>query len=439
MKYDLFFEMAKQAGIEEAELFIHRSSSLSFSLFHGEVVSYENNDDQNVYARGLINGKAGSASCDTWSKEKCAFLVSEIAQNAKVIENDDPIVIFEGSPRYKKKSTFNKALSEVPFEDKLAKMHELEKAVKAGDPRIVEVEGVHYQEASDETLLFNSKGLNLHAKTNYFVVYGAAVAQENGQVKSNYELMFDNDFAKLDVQDLARKIVDNTVSQLGGEPCQSGKYKTVLAPGVVASLLKVFVSYASAEEVQKKSSPFEGKVGQKIASSKVTIEDKPLDNKVFARWFDDEGVATYNKPIVKNGVLQGYMYNLTTAAKEGVASTGNGFRHGSQVDTESPFLVLKPGKKSQEELFAEVGNGVYITEVSGLHAGLNAKSGNFSLQSTGFLIKDGKKDRGLDLVTVSGNLNKLFEDVVAVGADSKPLPGVCCPSVVVRKLSVSGK
>ena len=440
MKYDLFFQLAKEAGLEEAELYINRSTSLSFQLFHGEVVSYENNDAQNVFARGLINGKAGTASCDSWSKDKCAYLVKEIVGNAKVIENDDPVIIFEGSPAYKKVSTFNKDLFDVPFETKLAKMHELEAAIRAGDPRIVEVEGVAYSESGEEIMLFNSKGLKLHAKANYFVTYGSAVAAQDGQVKANYELLLDNDFSKLDTQELARKVVENTVAELGGEACDSGKYKTVLAPNVVASLLKVYVSYASAEEVQKKSSPFEGKVGQKIASSKVTIEDKPLEKAVFARWFDDEGVATGNKAIIKNGVLQGYLYNLTTAAKEGVPSTGNGYRRGSQVSTECPFLVLKPGKKSQEELFAEVGNGVYITSVQGLHAGLNAKSGNFSLQSTGFLIKDGKKDRALDIVTVSGNLNKLFEDVVQVGGDSKILPsGVKCPSLVIRSLGISGK
>ncbi len=440
MKYDLFFKMAKEAGLEEAELYINRSTSLSFQLFHGEVVAYENNDSQNVYARGLLHGKAGAASCDTFSKEKCAYLVKEIVQNAKVIENEDPIVIFEGSPRYKKVSSFNKALHDIPFQTKLDKMHKLEAAIKAGDPRIVEVEAVAYSESSEEVLLLNSKGLDLHSKSNYFVTYGAAVAQENGQVKSNYEMKFGNDFDELDEEELARKVVENTVAQLGGEPCESGKYKTVLAPSVVASLLKVFCNYASAEEVQKKSSLLIGKLGQKVASSKVTIEDRPLDKSLFARWFDDEGVATSNKPIVKNGVLNTYLYNLTTAAKEGVQSTGNGYRRGSSVGVSSPYLVLRPGKKSQEELFAEVGDGVYITEVQGLHAGLNPQSGNFSLQSTGFLIKDGKKDRALDIVTVSGNLLSLFGDVIAVGSDSKSLPsGVCCPSVVVRKLGVSGK
>jgi PmbA protein len=171
----------------------------------------------------------------------------------------------------------------------------------------------------------------------------------------------------------------------------------------------------------------------------VTVEDKPLGKTIFARWFDDEGVATYNKAIIKNGVLQTYLYNLTTAAKENRESTGNGSGAGSKVGTSPWYLEMKPGKLSQEELFKEVGNGVYITEVSGLHAGLNPQSGNFSLQSTGFLIKDGKKDRGLDLITVSGNLVKLFQDVQLVGNDSKEFIGGKYPSVVVKTIGVSGK
>ena len=185
---------------------------------------------------------------------------------------------------------------------------------------------------------------------------------------------------------------------------------------------------------------FIGKIGQKIASSKVTIEDKPLAKNVFARWFDDEGVATYNKPIIKNGRLETYLYNLTTAAKDGVKSTGNGFGGGSKRGISSAFLSLKPGKKSLDELFEMVGNGVYITDVSGLHAGLNPQSGNFSLQSTGFMIENGKKGKPLDLITVGGNLLDIFKDVLEVGNDVTVSPsGVSSESLLIKKIAVSGK
>ena len=205
--------------------------------------------------------------------------------------------------------------------------------------------------------------------------------------------------------------------------------------------MMAYVGSACAEDVQKNSSLFIGKLGQKVASRKVTIEDKPLAKTIFAKTFDDEGVATNNLSIIKNGVLQSYLYNLTTAAKDNVQSTGHGsVSGGSKVSTTLWYVEMKPGRKSQEELFKEVGNGVYITEVSGLHAGLNSRSGNFSLQSTGFMIENGKLTHGLDIITVSGNLVDLFMGISEVGSDSKEFAsGAKCPSVLLKKIAVSGK
>ena len=440
MKYDKFFALAKEAGIEEAELYIGESFSLSFSLFHSEVDNYSSNKSMTILARGIVNGKFGTANCDSWSLEHAKYLVKEIAANAKVIENEDPAFIFEGSKKYKKMNTFNRELENISIDEKMKKLYELEAAIKNGDPRVIEVGGVEYTESAESVTILNSKGLKLAQKSNYFVYVGQAVAKEGQQVKSGYDLFLDNDFSKLDVQKLAKEVVKNTVDQLGGEACESNTYQAVLSPDVVKSLLSFYVGNADAEEVQKRSSLFIGKLGEKVASNKITVEDKPLQRNVFCRWFDDEGVATYNKPIIKNGVLQTYLYNLTTAAKDGVESTGNGSRGGSKMGISTFFIQLKSGKKSQEELFQEVGNGVYITDVSGLHAGLNPQSGNFSLQSTGFLIKDGKKDRALDVITVSGNLVELFKDVLEVGSDERVFPsGVACSSVLIKKIVVSGK
>ena len=439
-KYDLFFKLAKEAGIEESELYIAENHSLGISLFHSEIDNYSDNNGYTILARGMINGKFGAASCDVWSKEKAEYLVREIAANAKVIENDDPMFIFEGSPKYHKVNTYNPNLEKVSIDEKIAKLYELETKLKAVDPRIVEIGGVEFSENSEKFTLLNSKGLKLSQKTNYYVYVGQAVARQGEQTKSGYDFYFDNDFSKLDIDKLANKIGKDTVDQLGGEPCNSAVYKAVLAPQVVRSFLSVLVGHVDAEEVQKNSSLFIGKLGQKVLSSKITIEDRPLDKNVFARWFDDEGVATYNKPIFKNGVLMTYLYNLTTAAKDGVSSTGNGYRSGGKMGTSASFLLLKPGRKSEEELFKEIGDGVLITEVSGLHAGLNAQSGNFSLQSTGYLIKDGKRDRPLDIITVSGNLLEVFNDVLEVGSNLESSPsGVACSSLLIKKIAVSGK
>lgn len=440
MNYKKFFELAKEKGIEAAELSISTNSTLSVSIFHGEIDNYSSASNSNYLARGIYKGKMGAVISDVFDRTSPERFVNEIINNAKFIENDDPVFIFEGSPKYKKINTYNKELETISIEKKLEKLHELEEKIKSGDKRIVDVEGVSYDEEYSSNTIINSHGLKLSQKTNYFFIYGGAVSKENGQTKTGGEIFFSNDFSKLNIDELAKEIVKNTVEQLNGEAPQSNTYKAVLAPEVVKSLLNAYISSAIAEDVQKNSSLFIGKLGKKVASNKVTVRDLPLKKTLFARYFDDEGVATYNKDIIKNGVLTTYLYNLSSAAKDNTTSTGNGVVSGSKTSTDSIYIEMKPGKKSQEELFKEVNNGVYITEVQGLHAGLNPRSGNFSLQSTGFLIKDGKKDRPLDIITISGNLVDLFADITTVGNDLKEfVNATAVPSVIVKKLVVSGK
>ncbi|MCQ2087502.1 MAG: TldD/PmbA family protein [Bacilli bacterium] len=440
-KYDKFFASAKAAGIKEIELYIGESHGIDISIFHGEIDNYSDNNGMTIVARGIFeNAKCGSASCDTWNKEKADYLIREIVNNAKVIENEDPVFIFKGSEKYHKVNTFNKDLEKVSIETKIAKLKELETAIKAEDPRVSEVGTSSYSESFQKTTILNSNGLNLVQKSNYFYYAAEVVATENGQSKSGFDLFFDSDFSKFDVKALAKKCAEEATSQLGCVSCPAKKYKAVLSQDSVNSLISVYISHTDAEQVQKKSSLFIGQVGKQIASKKLTVEDKPLAKNAFARWFDDEGVATYNKSIIKNGVLQTYLYNLTTAAKDGVTTTGNAQGAGSKKSTGPFFLSVKPGKKSLDELFAKVGNGVYITGVTGLHSGMNPQSGDFSLQASGFEIKDGKKGKPFDLITVSGNLLDVFKDIVDVGNDVKVSPsGISTPSISIKKLGVSGQ
>ena len=440
MKFDKFFELAKKAGIEEAEVSFSNSYSLSFSLFHGEIDSYSTSNSYGFYARGIYKGKMGSISSDVYNSKMAEYFVKKIIENASVVENDDPVFIFKGSEKYRTINTFNRQLATIPVEKKIELARQVESELKVADPRIIEVGTVAYDETSSSLTIINTHGLKLSQKSNYFAYYAVAVAKDEKQTKTGYEMFLDNDFSKFVPSKLVKEVTEATVSQLGGNPCDSSTYKSVLAPSVVSSLMSAYVSSAIAEDVQKNSSLFVGKLGQKVASNKVTIEDLPINKTVFAKSFDDEGVATFNKPIIKNGKLETYLYNLTTAAKDGVQSTGNGVTAGSKVYTAPTYLKMKPGRKTQEQLFEEIGDGVYITDVSGLHAGLNSRTGNFSLQSTGFLIKNGKKDHPLDIITVSGNLVSLFNSISSVGNDSKEfISGTNCPSVIVKKLVVSGK
>ena len=139
---------------------------------------------------------------------------------------------------------------------------------------------------------------------------------------------------------------------------------------------------------------------------------------VFFTYFDDEGVACRKQDIIKRGVLKTYLYTLETAAKDGVEPTGNGARNAGKAKASMEYIVVKPGRKSEEEILSKIKEGVYITDLEGLHAGLNARSGNFSLQAQGFMIRDGKIAEPLSLITLAGNLQNIFNNIKDIANNS---------------------
>ncbi len=440
MSYNKYFEKAKSEGLESLELHVSRHYELSFGLFHSEVASYSLSDSSGISARGIYKGKIGYAYSEKVAKETPSFLIGQIKENALGVDKDDPAIIFKGSEKYKKKNLFNPAIAALSIDEKMKNLYEIEAKLKAADPRVTEVESCDYSESESETTLVNSYGLKLTSKSNYFYYYASVVVKEGDDVKTGYKIFLSSDPKAFVIDTFVKEVIDNAVGKLGGKPCASKKYPTVLSPKVTASLVGVYLESTSAEEIQRHSSLLEGQLHNKIASSKVTISELPLKKTCFFRYFDDEGVATYNKPIVEKGILKTYLYNLTTAAKDGVTTTANGYKAGGRVDIGYVNVELKSGRKTLDQVLGKVKEGLYIDEVQGLHSGMNAQSGNFSLQASGFMIRDGKKAEPVNLITVAGNLKQLFLDIKEVANNSElQLSSILAPSVLVKKLAISGK
>ena len=162
--------------------------------------------------------------------------------------------------------------------------------------------------------------------------------------------------------------------------------------------------------------------------------------------FDGEGVATYRKTVVENGVLKTLLYDLTTARKAGVSSTGNGRRGSYSTPVSiSPYrFSLCPGTDALDDLFRAAGDGIYITDCKGFHAGANSVTGDFSIESEGFRIRDGKPAEPIRGFTVAGNFFDLLKNVARVGDTVRwPFSGsATCfgsPDVFVPSMSVAGK
>ena len=260
----------------------------------------------------------------------------------------------------------------------------------------------------------------------------------NCQIKSNNKK---EKLQNFNIDEFVNEVATDALKKLGSSQCESGNYPVVLNQHSFSQLLAAYLSNIDAEEVQKKSSLLIGKLHKPVASKKLTVIENPLEKNIFFRYFDDEGVATNRKFIIKNGELLTYIYTLETAFKDGAEPTGNGYRGGGKAHASLNNVIVKPGKKSFDEMISTIKNGVYITEFQGLHSGLNAQSGNFSLQSCGFMIENGKVTKPLSLITTAGNLVELFNDIKCVANDSKFIIGTATntPSVFIKKLSISGK
>ncbi|MCD8209525.1 MAG: TldD/PmbA family protein [Coprobacillus sp.] len=438
MKYDKFFLTASEKGITDSQLIIATHYTMRVEVFEGQVLEYQVADGTSVTAKGIYRGKAGTVSLDHWSNSLIDEVTDEIIENASIIQNDDPVFIYEGSEKYHKFNVYDKTLETIDPSVKINLLIRLNDKIKDADLRVNRVE-VSYSETSESYTIINSKGLKLSQKANYFMLYAGAYVKERDVVKTGSDYIISNKFSDIDIDTLAANCVHDGLSKLGGTTCETKKYKAILKQDVVAELLSVYLDHASSENIQKGTSMWADKKGKEVASKKLSVIDQPLKHNVFGRYFDDEGVACYDKPIIKYGILSNYLYNLTTAAKDGVTSTGNGFGRGSKTGISTAFISVRPGRRTLDELAERVGDGVYITEVEGFQ-GINQQNGDFSLQSTGFLIKNGKISQPLDLITISGNLFELFKDVCEVGSDLKLTDSGCeTPSLVVKKLLVASK
>ena len=242
---------------------------------------------------------------------------------------------------------------------------------------------------------------------------------------------------------IAREAVDKTLFMLDAAPVPSGTYRAVFAPEVMVSFLSTFSGVFSAENAQQGMSLLAGKEGQTVAAPCVTLTDDPLRAGGWASCpFDGEGVACFKKNVLENGVLKTLLHNLKTAKKAGVRTTGNASRAGyaAPVGVAPTNFYFAPGALSPDALCAQMGDGLVILDVSGLHAGANPISGDFSLIAKGYVVKDGKKASAVNQITVAGNFYQLLQNIRAFGDDlTFPNGGIGSPSADVGEISVAGK
>lgn len=438
-------EKAKKMQVDEYELYYEESSETGTEIYQTEIKGFTVNNRLGICFRCLVNGRMGYASTENLTKEEAESLVCRALENAAAIESEEPVFIHEAGDTYQ---TYEKKDMKEPLATEIVEfalsmqdvLYKTDERVKDGSQSVACF-------TKSKKALFNSKGVDLEDDAAFSYAYALALVADGENMYDGMDIASGN-MADFDKKDITGKAVEEALEMIGAQPVPSGKYKAVFSNKVMATLLSTYASVFSAEAAQKGMSLLAGKEGEKIASDIVTLTDDPMYSDAPVKCtFDAEGVATYKKNVIEQGVFCTMLHNLKTAANAGVRTTGNGFKasYAATVGIHPYSFFINPGKASREELFSEVENGIYITELAGMHAGANPTTGDFSLAASGFVIEHGKKAAPVKGITVSGNFFTLLKSIVRVGEDLKFSPFALgssrcgSPSVIVEDVAVAGK
>ena len=378
---DQLFAEAKKVGFVECEVYYVDRESLSINVYKEEVEKYNLNTSYGLSFRGKMGDRIGYSYTEILDEEAIHMLVNKAKENVLAIESDDIQFIYDGDKEYKDVSTYSESLENIAADKLIQIALDMEKEAKALNSKVESFAGCAVAYSSGKYGIINTKGLNLHNKSNLLSAYVCPIIKEDEKMYDGFGYAIAKSLDEVNPKKIAEDAVNEALSKIGGKAIPSGNYPIVIKNEAMVSMLSTFAGIFSSDAAQKGLSLLKGKEGEEIASSVINLVDDPhLKDGLASVGFDDEGVATEKTYLIKDGKLETLLYNLKTANKAGVKSTGNGFKnsYASSISVSPTNFYIEKGNKDFEQLLSNIDKGLIITDFAGLHSGANAITGEFS-------------------------------------------------------------
>ena len=433
---------------EEVEVYVAHGHDTEIRAYAGDVESLSSATSSGVGIRVLADaGDAGRRLGFAWAgslePEVVAAALAEARDNATYASPDPHLALAvpDGVPAASL-DLWDPALEKTPTEEKVALALELERRTREADPRIRQVDSADYGDGSVEVALASTTGIRATWRRTSAVLSVSALAGEADDTQTGSGFSVGRGVGDLDLSRAAEDAVSRSVRMLGAGKAQSGRFTVVFDPRVSSTLLSVISSALSGEAVTKGRSFFAGRIGEVVGVPALTLVDDPTDPRAYgATAYDAEGLACRRNDLILDGVLRGFVFDTVSANRAGTASTGSAVRGGyaSTPGAGCRALVLEPGDLDQAALLQAVGDGFYVQSVTGVHSGVNAVSGDFSVGAEGLMIRGGAFAEPVREVTVASTLQRMLQSVVAIGSDLEWLPGVAAgQTLAVADMQLSG-
>jgi PmbA protein len=420
---------AKKHNVE-AEVLATETRELSLKAFEGKLEDITSAVKGGIGVRVEVGGKIGYASSEERSREALEWMLQEAIENANLQSTSDGFI--PTGSALGRQDLLDEGLSG-DLEQKRAMPLEMEKLIRE-DKRTDQVDSTEYSEYDSEVLVASTKGSSGGYRTGAAYVMGHVIMTDGNVKKSGWHYQAKREVNTLEPGQTALELLEKTARHLGAKPLKTGKYRAYFEPRAFIGLMHVFGRMLSAQSVLEGQSKLANRLGEKIGSGLVTLVDDPTHpDGLGSKPFDAEGTKTQRLVLIDKGVLKSYIHNSYTAKKLKMQNTAHASRsYNSPLSVGFSNLLLEPGKG------VALQDGIIVTDLSGLHAGANPISGDFSVQALGIKVEGGESVHAVENFAVAGEWLELLQNIVGLGEKLEWQSGAASPLVEVAELSFAG-
>lgn len=431
MRPDELLEMAESVVDralpgEDMEVVASWSHETEVRAYGGQVEHLVSSDSAGVGIRVLVDGRQGTAWTGAIDPDSLAACLAEARDNVRFAGVDVNAGLAEPDGwEIPHLDLHDGRLAEESIASKIELALGLERRVMSSDDRIVGIESADYADSTSAAAIASTRGIRAASAETSTYLGAYVLAGGDEETTSGFGFSVGRSGQDLSMDVAAADAVGRATAQLGARKVPSGRVAVVFDPYVTSQFVSLVAEMLSGDAVVRGRSPFAERVGETVAAPLVTMYDDPIDPLApTASEVDGEGLACRRVPLIEDGRLVGFLHNSYSARCAGTVSTGSAQRSSLQSPPSAGAFVasLAPGRLGPADVLTEIGEGLLVTELSGLHSGVNVVSGDLSVGIEGRMIRGGELAEAVAEVTIASTIQKMLSDMVLVGNDLTRFP-----------------
>ena len=426
---------AKRAGASGADCEVSESHGLSVTVRKGRPDTVEHNRDRSVgvsvYWGERPRARRGHASTSDFSAEAIRQTVEAAAAIARHTAEDDCAGLPDADLLARDMPDLD-LFHPWPLstEEAIELARRCEAAAFAVSKKIRNSEGATVSAQHSQFVLANSLGfMGGYPGTRHWLSC-SVIAQDKGLMQRDDWYSASRVPSHLaDPVALGRYAGERALARLGARKIGTRQAPVLFEAPVALQLIGHFISGVNGGNLYRKTSFLVDSLGKQVFSPVVHIEERPHERQAMASTpFDDEGVATAKRSVVREGTVEGYFLGSYSARKLGMKSTGSaGGHHNLFVRSEGPDFA---------GMLREMGRGLLVTELMG--QGVNLVTGDYSRGAAGYWVEGGEIQFPVEEITIAGNLRDMFKGIMTVGSDRLVRNGRSSGSILVENMTIAG-